>query len=124
MRDFATQLLGGAGLALLVAGAKTERASRRKLGSGIALVVAIIRNIDIIVAFNSWSRKGHNENEGVVGSGAHALRDGGGLCAWGDCGGLVGVRDHRSCAAPDAWAARARRQETSMDGCEPFAGPA
>jgi hypothetical protein len=28
-----------------------------------ALVVALIRNIDIIVAFNSWSRDGPDENE-------------------------------------------------------------
>ena len=30
-----------------------------------ALVVALIRNIDIIVAFISWSRDGPNENEQV-----------------------------------------------------------
>jgi hypothetical protein len=28
-----------------------------------SLVVALIRNIDIIVGFNSWSRDGPDENE-------------------------------------------------------------
>jgi len=43
-----------------------QLALHRKMGAGwLALVVALIRNIDIIVAFISWSRDGPNENEQV-----------------------------------------------------------